>query len=228
MASDDLLSVQDAARRLGVEPMSVRKHIHAGTLVAVKRGRDWSLDASSVERLARQRHGRGRALSPAMAWAVLLLASGDRAGAAEVAGNARYRGRAVAWLEANGLLAHADRLRARAVSERFDAHPAELGRILARSDVLRTGVSGARAFGLIGGPPAVEIYAPAALRGDLVAEHALAAGPGPVQVRWVDDGLWPHLHPGVDGSAMKAAVLIDLLESDDPRARRVASDALRG
>jgi hypothetical protein len=44
--------------------------------------RVWWLDARAVERMARQRPGQGRPLSPDMAWAILLLASGDDAAAA--------------------------------------------------------------------------------------------------------------------------------------------------
>ena len=52
------------------------------------------------------------------------------------------------------------------------------------------------------------------------------AGPGPVHVRWVPDELWPLLVGDPDGRAPRAVVLLDLLESDDPRARRQAANAL--
>jgi len=226
MVNDDLLSVQDAARRLGIEPMSVRRHINAGSLSANKRGRDWLIDPASVERLARQRHGRGRALAPHMAWATLLLASDRGDDAQAIAGNVRYRSRAAAWLAANPLAEHADRLRARATPERFDIHPAEAARLLAREDVMPTGISAARPYQLIGGGGEVEVYAPAAARTAILNKHALSPASGPALIRWIRDDLWPQIPRREDGSAPERAVLVDLLENNDPRARRVAADAL--
>lgn len=224
---DNRLSVRDAAQRLGIEPMSVRRHINAGSLSATKRGRDWSIDAASVERLARQRHGRGRALAPHMAWAILLLASDLPVSAQAIAGHVRYRSRAAAWLAANPLAEHADRLRVRATGERFDLHPAEVSRLLAREGVMRTGLCAAQPYGLIGGREEAELYAPASARGQLVEEHALSPGAGPGLIRWVRDDLWPLIPRREDGSAPEGAVLVDLLENDDPRARRVAARVLR-
>jgi len=45
-------------------------------------------------------------------------------------------------------------------------------------------------------------------------------------IRWVDDDVWPLLDEDGDGRAPRVAVLIDLLEHDDPRARRQAATAL--
>jgi excisionase family DNA binding protein len=94
MSDSSLMSVRQAADWLGVAPVSVRKRIASGRLPAVKRGRDWWLDERVVQRVARAQAGSGRPLSPAMAWAVLLLASGDEAAAGQMAGRDRYRSRA--------------------------------------------------------------------------------------------------------------------------------------
>lgn len=220
------LSVQDAAARLGVSAVAVRQQISAGRLPAVKAGRDWRIDARAVERAARQRPGSGRPLSAAMAWAVLLLASGDSDAAGNAAGIPRYRSRAKAWLQDHPLADHAPRLRARAVAEEFDAHPSELPRLAGRRDLLPSGISAGDIVGLAGGPDAIEAYAPASHRDDLVAEHALHPGPGPVLLRWVADELWPLLDREGRHQAPHAAVLVDLLEHDDPRARREAARAL--
>jgi hypothetical protein len=80
--------------------------------------------------------------------------------------------------------------------------------------------------GLVGDGSAVEIYAPAARREELIDEHVLEPGPGPVRIRWVRDEIWPLLDRDHDGRAPRAAVLLDLLEHDDPRARREAARAL--
>jgi excisionase family DNA binding protein len=221
------MSVQEAADVLGVGPAAVRKSIAAGVLPAVKRGRSWWLDAAEIERRRRQPLGHGRALSPEMAWAVLLLASDDEDGAQRAAGRDRYVSRMRAWLAGHPLGEHAARLRARAKREDFDGHPSELPRIVERSDVRMTGLSAGSLLGLAGGDRLIEFYAPGSHRAALVADHALQPGAGAVRVRWVSDELW-NLLERHEGHAPRAAVLLDLLESDDPRARREAARALAG
>jgi excisionase family DNA binding protein len=220
------MSVQEAAARLGVTADAVRKRISAGGLSAERHGRDWWVDRRSVERLHRQGIGPGRPLSPEMAWGVLLLASGDESAAADAVRHPRYRSRLRDWFGSRGLSEHASHLRARATIEDFDTHPSELPRILERPDVLATGISAGDTVGLVGGGSAVEVYAAAGRRDALVDEHLLEPGPGPVRIRWVPDEVWPLLDRDGDGRAPRAAVLLDLLEHDEPRARREAARAL--
>jgi hypothetical protein len=215
--------VRDAAQRLGVSPVAVRQQIAGGRLPAVKRGRDWWVDPRAVERMRRLPARSGRPLSAPLAWAVLLLASGEEEAADRVVQHPRYRARARAWLREHSLSEDAPRLRARAAPEEFDAHPSELRRIAARPDVLLTGAS---AGGLVGKPSAVEVYARAGQRDAIVREHALVPGSGPVRVRWVADVIWDLLRGDAEGRAPRAAVLLDLVESDEPRARREAVRAL--
>jgi len=92
--------------------------------------------------------------------------------------------------------------------------------------VLGTGISAGHTVGLVGGIPDIEVYAPAGQRQAIVEEHALIPGNGPVRVRWAPHDVWPHLDRDDDHLAPRAAVLLDLLESDDPRARREAAHAL--
>lgn len=226
MEASSRLTVVEAADRLGLSADAVRKRIAGGQLPAERRGRQWWIDARAVDRLARERPRQGRPLSPEMAWAVLLLASGDEATAARAVHGARYWSRVREWLDSHSIVEHSSSLRARAHTEEFDAHPSELARILRRADVLRTGISAADAVGLVGGDAAVEIYAPAGGRDALVADHVLEPGPGSARVRWVRNDLWPLLDQVHDGRAPRAAVLLDLLEHDDPRARREAARAL--
>jgi excisionase family DNA binding protein len=228
LSMDDraLISVQDAAARLGVSADAVRKRISAGSLPAERRGRDWWVDRRFVDQLGRQSLGPGRPLSPEMAWGVLLLASGDEKAAAAAAQNPRYPSRLRAWLGSHSLVEHASHLRARAAIEDFDSHPSELPRILERPDVLATGISAGDTVGLVGGGSAIDVYAAARLRDAFVDEHLLAPGPGPVRIRWAPDEIWPLLDGDGDGRAPRAAVLLDLLEHDDPRARREAARAL--
>jgi hypothetical protein len=196
----------------------------------MKRGRDWWIDRRSIERRARQGVSKGRPLSPLLAWAVLIAASGERQAAEELAAQCRfapqYRWRLRNWLEDHPLNEYAGQLRARARVEDLDAHPAELARILARPDVLPTGASAAKQIGLIGKPDHVEIYAPSNHRARIVKEHALRPSEGgSVRVRWIAEDIWQKL-PRRAREAPRAAVLVDLLESDDPRARREAARAL--
>jgi hypothetical protein len=209
-----------------VERFESNRGASARQLPAQRRGREWWLDAGAVDRMARQRPGQGRPLSPEMAWAILLLASGDHAAAGRAIQNPRYWSRIHHWLGDHSLAEHASRLRARADTEEFDAHPSELARVLDRADALRTGISAADVVGLVGGGSEVEVYAPAGGRDALIDEHVLEPGPGAVRIRWVRDELWPLLDRDNDGRAPRAAVLLDLLEHDDPRARREAARAL--
>jgi hypothetical protein len=78
---------------------------------------------------------------------------------------------------------------------------------------------------LIGEGHAVELYAAAGNRAAIVAEHALTPGSGAVTVHWVPDDVWAKLGAGAH-AAPRAVVLVDLLEGEDPRARREAARAL--
>jgi excisionase family DNA binding protein len=217
----DAISVREAAGLLGVEDRAVRLMAATGEIEAIKRGNAWWLDRRAVERRRREQRGRGRPLSAPMAWLVLLLASGHEP---EGFGAEHHPARARRWLGAHALADSASQLRARAQRESFDVHPSERERLLGREDVMRTGISAAEVVGLQGGNDQVEVYAPAGRRRAIVDEHGLEPGDGPVLVRWLPDELWPTVHEDV---APRAAVLVDLLEHDDPRARREAYAALR-
>ncbi len=222
-----LLSVNEAADRLGVSPAAIRQRIIAGRLPATKRGRSWWLDERVVERHVRQPASSGRPLSPSMAWAIVLLASGDEEGAKRLARSERYPSRMRAWLESHPLREHASQLRSRGEVEDFAGHPSELERLLARPDFLATGVSAIDVVGLVGGAPGVEGYAPAGHRAQMLSEHALTpVSDGPIRIRWLSDELWPRVRRDDARRAPRAAVLLDLLESDDPRARRESARAL--
>jgi hypothetical protein len=217
------LSVDEAADRLGRSPEAVRLMAASGELAAVKRGQAWWLDARAVERRRREPIGSGRPLSSAMAWSVLLLASAEPELACQAAGEAHQPSRARRWLRDHPLPEHFPRLRARAAREYFDGHPAEISRILERDDVMASGISVAERIGLHGGADSIEFYAPASARAAIIDEHALEEGYGPVLARWVPDELWPVIRAS---EAPRAAALVDLLENDDPRARREAASAL--
>ncbi len=217
------ISVSEAADLLGVEERAVRLMAASGDIEAIKRGNAWWLDRRAVERRGRLQPGRGRRLSPAMAWSVLLLASGSRNDAAAI-GARHHPARARRWLDTHSLADDASRLSARARREAFDAHPSELDRLVRRAGVMRTGISATDVVGVHGGGRVVEAYAPASGRDAIVEAHALDPVDGPVLLRWVPDELWPAVHRDV---APQCAILVDLLEHDDPRARREAELLLR-
>lgn len=227
MTDPSLLSVNEAAVRLGISPAATRQRIASGRLPAIKRGRSWWLDERSVQRHVRQPAVPGRPLSPRMAWAIILLASDEAERAKALASRDRYPSRMRAWLRSHQLSEHGQQLGSRAEAEDFDGHPSELERVLGRSDTLATGVSASDIVGLVGKGPGVEAYAPAGHRAAILREHALAPViGGPLKIRWVPDELWPHLHGDDDRRAPRAAILLDLLESDNPRARRESARAL--
>lgn len=224
MDQPGFVSAEQAASRLGISPRAVTSLAASGKIDGFKHGNSWLLDARSVERRGRQNPSPGRPLSPQLAWAVLLLASGEPAGDVAI-WRPHHLSRARHWLQGHPLSGFADQLRSRAEIECFHGHPSELNRLLERDDVLRTGVSAAETVGLHGGPPQVEFYAPASHRTRIVGDHALDAGSGPILARWVSEDLWPALADRRD-TAPRAAVLLDLLENDDPRARREAARCL--
>lgn len=220
------LNVREAAQRLGVSERAVRLRIASGDLAADRRGRDWEISAADVERRARVGPQRGRLLAPAMAWAVLLSASGEDKRAQALLGSPAAVRRLGRWRAAHHLADVAYRLSSRARSTTFDLHDAERSRVLERDDVLVTGQSAAHEVGLADAADSIEVYAPANHRDRIVAEHGLEPGPGPLTVRWVDPDVWDRIHVPGQLVAPRAAILLDLLESDDPRARREAAQAL--
>jgi excisionase family DNA binding protein len=224
MALGNAMTVAEAAERLGTSERAVTQLAASGVLAAVKRGSVWWIDADAVARRAREGRSAGRPLSPAVAWAVILLASNDPRWRA-LGQHGHQPRRAREWLRSHKLSQDAFRLAGRAHREAFDAHPSELSRVASRPDVMRTGISAAAEVGLHGGQDGVELYASDDRRELIVAEHGLQARQGSVLMRWVPAKIWQC----VDGEvAPRVAVLLDLLEHDDPRAWREVRDALTG
>jgi excisionase family DNA binding protein len=224
MAIGNAITAAEAAERLGTSERAVTKLASSGVLAAVKRGNVWWFDPDAVARRAREARAAGRPLSPAVAWAVVLLASDDPRWRA-LGQHGHQPRRAREWLRSHELSDEAFRLAGRARREAFDAHPSELARIAARPDVMRTGISAAAEVGLHGGEEAVELYASEDRRELIMADHGLQARQGSVLLRWVPTEIWEHV---VGEVAPRAAVLLDLLEHSDPRARREARQALGG
>ncbi len=234
----DELSVAEAAAMLGVTADAVRKLAASGELRGAKRGRDWSIDRAAVtDRLRAQPRG-GRPLAPATCWGVIFEWSGEPTPAgpdAALLRNARWRGRR--WLAEWDIADNASQLRLRAERETFRAHRSQIDQLNDSHHLLFSGTSAAGIAGLVGGSAAtVEAYAPFGARANMVRRHGLLEGPGAVTLRWVSEPVWdaisgnfdPHRDPNArHRPAPRAAILLDLLESSDPRARREADRALR-
>jgi excisionase family DNA binding protein len=76
--SDDLLSVSEAAKQLGVDPSRVHHRIREGSLPARKIGNRWAIDSHDVLRV-NHHAGPGRPLSAKSAWALLAVAANSQA-----------------------------------------------------------------------------------------------------------------------------------------------------
>lgn len=211
--------VSDAALRLGVSEQRVRAMISAGAIEAEKAAGTWWIPAESLARvIAASRRG-GRPFSQASAWTLLLIASGEPAQWA----SPKVRWRMSVALKEHGLGAAFGKLSHRAVRHAFQAHPAELPRLARNRGLMPGGVSAASAhrLGLLGGEE-VEAYVPAGALERVTRRHALVRGSDAnVILRVLPDDMWPVLRRPV---APLAAVLADLVEHPEARARRVARE----
>jgi len=213
------LPVSDAARRLGVSEQRVRAMISVGAIEAQKGAGAWWISAESLARaVALSRHA-GRPLSPQSAWSLLLIASSEPAAWA----SPKIRWRASVVLKEKGLAESFAKLGNRAERHAFDMHPAELPRLSGRKGLMLSGISAAAHYrlGLQGGDE-VEAYVVADAIEHVAQRHGLVrSNEANVVLRAIPEDMWPILRRPV---APIAAVLADLAEHADPRARRVGHE----
>ena len=115
----------------------------------------------------------------------------------------------------------------RARRRTFYAHPADIDRIIAVPGVVRTAASAAeeRGIDLIGPGPAEAYVASSVLEEIATRFHIEERSERPnLVLRVVDDAHWPF--PDGLVVAPTAVAAIDLLESDDERARRAGAKLL--
>jgi excisionase family DNA binding protein len=222
----DSVPVGEAARRLGVNEQRVRAMIASGRLPAEKLGGVWWIPQRALARDRGAAVSPGRPLTAAHAWAALLLASGEN-GLAWISRQSRWRLRSA--LRAAGVEGLVGRLVNRGGPHAYQAHPGELSYLTERPEVMLTGPSAADAHGLgLQGGGELHAYVPAAALDRIGNEHALESadfsGTANVVLRAVPDDVWEHVLRPV---APLAAVLVDLIEDPDPRARRVGTAGLR-
>lgn len=221
----DPVSVSEAARLLKLSPARVRLMASKGQLPAEKIADRWLIERRAVEMRREQKPLRGRPFTPRNSWAILLLASGDKALALGSVDRSRLR-RALAL---EGLRRLAPRLRARAEIFVYKAHPGEIEYVLEDDALLPSGISAAGSVdaGLLPGREADGYIAQSQLQG-FVTRHALspAALDGNVRLRVIPADLWETLELGGRVVAPPAVVALDLAEEDDPRSRASGRNAL--
>jgi excisionase family DNA binding protein len=223
MFSEDVLTVDEAARRLGVSSRRVRSLLASGRLGGEKLGGTWLVRADSVRRRARTTHRTGGQLTAENAWAALLLASGEEAG--WLPANERYR--LLGLLDRDGVAAVADRVHARAWTAAFMAHSGILERLAGDRRLVASGASAAAAHGLeLAAGPELDAYVRESDLPALNASFALGPEASPatanVTLRVIADAAW-HLPGRV---APLAAVAVDLAEAPDARSARIGARTL--
>jgi excisionase family DNA binding protein len=217
------LTVAEAAERLDVTPDRVRRLVRAGELPATRFGRALMVPADAVDLRRSRGSGEGRRLEPASAWAVLYMAAGlpvpwvDR----------RNRWRLARYLATHRIGDIRDRLVARGRPRAYRAHTSVLAALRADPALMLTGVTGASEarLGLVGGGGEVDAYVDADALDGVIRRHHLRPSREPnVTLRVVPSftQAWPPARV-----APLPAIALDLLDSDEPRARQVGAEVLR-
>jgi excisionase family DNA binding protein len=218
-----MVGVVEAAEMLGVSDRRVRQMLADGVIAGERVGRAWVIDADQVWSAKAQLPEVGRPWNASSAWAVLALAGGEDPDLDPI-----ERSRARKRL-AQGLPAILGRLGARAQRRRFYAHPGVLGRLGEAPQVVRSGLSASvdHDADLVAGE-GFEGYVRSSALDVLVVKFALDGdAPRPnVLLRVVHDAEWPFSQD--QRVAPRAVVAVDLLDSDDPRARRAGAELAAG
>ncbi|WP_346619236.1 helix-turn-helix domain-containing protein [Blastococcus montanus] len=217
-----MLTVDQAAERLGVEPEQVRRLIRAGKLVARRVGRTLVLDEDAVEGRARLPITAGRALAPRTVWAALWQLSGEDVDWLPPGDRSRLLARLRGY-DAERLVAAA---RDRAERHELRVLPAYRQRLLDADGVVPSGLTAAAAVGadIIAAEAAAEVYCTQGVLDQLRRELGLSErGEANLVVRvprYEGLQLTGRAHMPV------AVVAVDLAESPDVRTRRAGLDLL--
>jgi excisionase family DNA binding protein len=222
-----LISVNEAARRLGASPAWVRKKAGEGQLGAHRLGREWAIDEFALGHV--RRGEKGRPISPRAAWLALFAMHGSPSALEPVSRVERQRARRRAELISARGLQDID-LSRRAVLCRFRGTPVQVTRLVGDQRVVRSGISAASDVrsDLLDSAREFEGYVSARDLDELMVELRLEAAPmgehGRILLR-VPKPEWPFA-PGAT-VAPWTVVAADLSESRDPRTK-AAAEALVG
>ena len=234
----DHVSVDEAARRMGLHPAHVRRLVREGEIPAQKVGARWLVSESALRQRDRLQPSSGRPLSPNTAWALLELAgAGLRAGqdVRAVAAvhelpdrRARYRLRRL-LADAPPTDRWAAWLRRRANPERVWVHPGVEER-LASDSRLHPGAEVAAAAAGVGvgagvGAERVFYLNESDLEGVLRDYRGRPDPGGQLLFMVIPDQVAEELRPR-SGEVSPAVALVDLLSSADIRQRHLAGELL--
>lgn len=220
----DLISVNDAAHELHVDPSWVRALIANGSLAAEKVAGRWLVDPVGVRERQRDPRPAGRPLTARNAWVLILEASGEPP-EKDVDPLVRWRMRRS--LTHPGLAAMRPRLVGRAKPNHLWGLDSELKRLLGSKEVVVSGSSAAGKLGLeLAAPNTLDAYVPEQKLDRLIREHALEpAHPSQANLtlRAVPREAWMI---GGRKLAPRAAVALDLASYPDSRSARVGRELL--
>lgn len=199
----DQISVERAAKHLGVSRMQVGRLIERGDLLASRFGRAWTIDRESLQRYAAARPSRGRPLSAAMAWQRLANAS---------AGSLA------------DLRMLANECRRRAVPIAVRVLPGELDTALEDQRLVLGGTDAAIAHQSAVGQPRQRVaYVRASDVDEFLSDHFAVRGAADsnLVLRVVNDDIWPF---NEDRYVAPLVAAIDLVDIGDARS---AAEAIR-
>lgn len=233
----DLMSVDQAAKSLGVDDSRVRQLLHDGKLQGSRVGGRWLIQAGSVQERKKAAPESGRPLSARNAWGALSMLSGRRPDGL----SGPERSRLLARLR--DLADHGDvsvvrlqkLLAARAEVRRYRVHRSLLPALLDDADVVRAGVSAAPRVGAdYVAPGRGEVYVHPERVGKLEAAFGLVLDyqRGNLVVRVPPASAWPLLVSAVrevdtGRDAPAPVVAADLLDTHEDRASVAAVGILK-
>ena len=213
-----MLSVPEAATRLGVHPGRVRQLVADGRLVGQKVGGRWLVDEAAVAARAAHDVPPGRPLSSRAAWGLLSAADGRAAPWLAHGEMRRARQRARSW----PLEQWAWACQHRAVEHRFYGHPSVLGRLADDERLVRSGASARNVFVDLVLLDHVDGYLAADALDRVVDEYGLhLAARSNVVLRALPNGL--HVFGG-ERDAPWPVIAVDLLDLGDDRSTGAARD----
>ncbi|HEX2807543.1 MAG TPA: helix-turn-helix domain-containing protein [Kineosporiaceae bacterium] len=218
------ITTAEAARLLQISTREVRRLIATGDLQAEAVGRIFLLDEASVHARQRSPVRRGRALATGTAWAVLLEASGERAGWLDRPTRSRIK----SWLRRHAPEEISAACRKRAVRHDLRVLPAYLDAVILSEGVVPGGMTAAGSTDadiVTFGEAPREFYCTGEALTHLRQAYHLSTAGEPNLIARVP--LFDNPQVLARDVMPVAVIAVDLLESADVRTRRAGGDLLR-